>query len=543
MAGERLNRLAKEISKLCAEYVLEEKWVLAPSRRIGLQWLDAITRTGQPVLNARVMTITNMALELAAIEMERRGATYAQGMQIEVLLDGLICKLRESNGDGGYLSSLKASPGLLHTVNSTLRDLRLAGLSAAQLSSDLFEVTAKGHEIIILLSGYEMELSARRLMDYANVLRAAAERLHNDELALPEGMLLIMYEGMEDKISALERDLLKEVPRDKRVVLGVDRPCESSGDSQSDASLLAWISHPADAPPPRGDGTAEIHRAVGEVHEVRDVFRSCIEMGTPFDEVEILYTDAATYIPLIYEVGSFYATEPGEAVPITFAEGIPTRYSRPGRALKGWLSWINEEYPQSILVRMIQDGLLENGDKMTEGWSFTHLGAVLRSVPIGGNRDSYLSALDRTIFALERQYAFPDGDENAEGKEDEPEFPVSQRLEMLRSLRGMVADLLENTPGPDKSMKDILDGAAAFLQHRVRCQNEFDAYVRRLFLDDIGELAACFADAERSSLSALDWLMDLASSARVEGKGPRPGCIMQPALPQAGTPGALTLSS
>ena len=36
--------------------------------------------------------------------------------------------------------------------------------------------------------------------------------------------------------------------------------------------------------------------------------------------------------------------------------------SRPGRALVGWLRWIQEGYPQRLLVEMISEGLLNCGD-------------------------------------------------------------------------------------------------------------------------------------------------------------------------------------
>src|SRR5262249_26045303 len=141
---------------------------------------------------------------------------------------------------------------------------------------------------------------------------------------------------------------------------------------------------PADAPPPMKDRTVDIFCSIGEANEVREVLRRCLARGIPLDHVEILHTDSTTYLPLIYEV--FWALETSDAgnsgeLPVTFAEGISSRYSRPGRALIAWLSWIREGYPQANLVRLIREGIVTIPSKNEQ--SFSQLAAALRDVPIG----------------------------------------------------------------------------------------------------------------------------------------------------------------
>ncbi len=46
-----------------------------------------------------------------------------------------------------------------------------------------------------------------------------------------------------------------------------------------DASLLAWILQPAEAPKARQDGSAEIFHAVGECNEIREVLRRAVSTG------------------------------------------------------------------------------------------------------------------------------------------------------------------------------------------------------------------------------------------------------------------------
>jgi len=528
------NRLASALGHLCGQCILEEKWLLAPSLRVGFQWLDTVTRSGRPVLNLRVKTVAGMALEVAAPEMERRGLSMLRGIRAELLMGELLARLREKRG---YLARLENSPGLARVTSATLRDLRLAGLSADDISTRLFEVAAKGKEIVFLLRAYEKELASRNLVDLAGALRLAAQRLETDRTALPHQALVAVPADMLEEMRGLERALWEAVPSDRRVVLEVDRPGGEGSGGNDDRAPLVWISRPGDAPPSGEDGSVEVFRAVGEVNEVREILRRCAAADIPFDEVEILHTDAPTYIPLIYEVCSLLAPEPGAVVPVTFMEGIPVRYSRPGRALAAFLSWITEDFPQAVLVRMVQDGLLDLGPR-SDAWSFSRMGALLRALPIGKGRERYLAAIDSELDSLAWRISQPEFVENGEENGERAER-LERRMEMLRSLRDVVAGLLACIPPSNRDPLEVLSGVADFLTKRARAASELDEYGRMRLLDDIGELSTCLQEDgdHPASLDIRGWCVELAASSRVEGKGPRPGCLYVAPLASGGHSG------
>ena len=70
-----MNHIVESLAAICRDRLLAEKWLIAPSLRVGHQWLDAVTRSGQPAINVRVKTLRRLALELAGPAMASAGFT------------------------------------------------------------------------------------------------------------------------------------------------------------------------------------------------------------------------------------------------------------------------------------------------------------------------------------------------------------------------------------------------------------------------------------------------------------------------------------
>jgi len=529
MAISELNRLASSLQELCAQHPIEEKWLIAPSRRIGQQWLDAVARSGQSVLNARIKTIASMAVDLASPEMERTGVSFLQSVEAEILLFGIMASL----GDNGYLGKLSLTRGLVRAVLASLQDLRLEGIEAQELTPACFESNTKGNSMIRLLSLYQDELTSRHLADAAGVFKMAAAALRNRRVNLPEGLLITMPDDIEKGLGGLHRLMWEAFPENLRVILPTDL-CDQTGNRpMRDASLLAWIAKPSDAPPPSSDGSSAIFRTAGAANEVREMLRRILEGGIPFDEVEVLYSNASAYVPLLFELCSKFSPEAGAGMPVTFNEGIPLRYSRPARALAGWLSFIKASYRQADLVRLIREGLLDFQESGAN-FSLVELTSEFRALAIMAGKDRYLPAIDAAVSSLERACTQNGTDQAEESRHLEK---MHERLEMLRALRPLVENLLEWAPKNGKTWKVSLEGVKLFLERRARCVNELDEYARLRLLDEVEELSRCFMDDNQLPVDIEDWLLELVRFGRVEGEGPRPGCLYAAPLHSGGHSG------
>ncbi len=514
-----LNRLTSSLKKVCESRVLDENWLIASSLRAGQQWLDRVTLAGRPCLNIRIKTMTGLALELASAEMDRKGLSFLRRVRAEVLMAGLFSRLQERGR--GYLSGLSLSPGLISTLLGSIHDLRLSGLKAADIDPQSFEAPEKGGEIQALLAEYERELETGDLVDYARVLGMAAARTRKEPGSIAASLILLPADH-ESRLRKMERDLWEAFPDGVRHVLPTDRPEELPEGDYTDSDLLGWINNPAASPEPKHDNTADIFRAIGEVNEVSEVFRRCLAGGIPFDDVEILYTDPETYLPLIHELSWRLLPEGDGSPPVTLFEGVPVHYSRPGRALTAWVSWASDGFPQPRLVRMIKDGLLQMDQPAEAPLSFTMLGAVLGALPIGEGRQRCLEVLDNELLSLGTHPDSVDEDgESLEGKNEKE----AERKKALRILRSNLEELLEVTPKPGDSHERVLECARSFLEAHARTINRLDEYGSRMLLRKVGELLESVSQEDVPVFDPWQWLFDLPRTSNVGGLGPRPGCI------------------
>lgn len=521
-----MNRLALEIGRACCEHLLEEKWLVAPSRRVGAQWIDAVSRGGRAVANCHVQTILGLAMELAHPAMAENGLSLASPQAGAVLIDRIWSRQRRD--PRGYLFSLLPSAGLSRTVYKALTATRMAGLDAAHLPDGDFEVEAKATELASIAARYLRAMKDRKLIDPAELIRLAIDRLRREPSALAE--VLVMVPADLD-LRGLEQELIAAIPRDSLVMLAVDEPCRQvvGEETLSDAAIRRWLPAPGDSPPGRNDGTAKIFHAMGEVNEVREVVRRCLAAGCSLDDVELLYAEAETYIPLIYELGERLSDADGDApgLGLTFAEGLPVRYSRPGRALAAWLEWIAADCPQSTLLQMIQDGLLNiPARNLDEDISFSRLATWLRGLQIGFGRDRYVPLLDEKVEGLRRQV---EGDSaRDEDRQTDPDKAnrLNARLQGTQLLRTMVNELLTVCPAEGDSSREVLRKSVCFLETCARSVSEMDNFARRRIIEEIQELAVLLdEDDEATSLDVGEFLSSLPGRLRVMGSGPRPGCL------------------
>jgi ATP-dependent helicase/nuclease subunit A len=518
-------------------------WLVAPSRRIARQWLDTIALSGTPVFNVRATTPGALCYDLAAARLATEGWRVASPRAALVLVEKVLAQA-DRGGRLRYFSGPRSYRRLAERMFESLSTLRMAGLTADDIRRKTgFGDGSKNHDLALLLENYAAELAVSRLVDAADVARAAIEAVAAGDSQLHSGRILIP-------------ERLELRPLERRLVAAL-------GDAVHGLPIDA--EPPAFTDPTTGP-SVKFFRAIGEVNEVRGVLRRCLAAGIPLDTVELLHTDATTYPSLVQDVlavmdiGSDAVPTPAAELPVTFAEGLPIREARPARALAAWLAWRDEGYPQWRLHRMLRDGLIalgptglpDGGDTTSVGGtsptadadaaeaglpSATHVTRAgllreLRRLRIGFDLQNVPAMIRSAIAAVE---AAPLGSFVSGGRDEdeEPEFdPVlaahrrGRRLASLRALAEIVDRLVDCEPAPNATASELVASAATFLERVAAARSQFDNNAKNRLQAEIADMARWLGRLSAAEpRDILEWLAGLPEALVVMGNAPRPGCL------------------
>ena len=145
-----MNTFIAALAGFSASHPLDEKRLVAPSRRVGNQWLDAAARAGQPLLNVRVETLGSLALDLAAPALADAGLTRTPRRAEQLLIDRVLrALLRE--GRLPWLSRAKPGAALAATVLASLTEVRQQGVPEDRLRTGVLEDAVKSVDITLLV--------------------------------------------------------------------------------------------------------------------------------------------------------------------------------------------------------------------------------------------------------------------------------------------------------------------------------------------------------------------------------------------------------
>ncbi len=433
------SRLIAELKRLASGHPLDEKVLLSLSLLVGHQIVERLARSGGLVLNLRVETLRTLAHAVAGPSIAREGSKLLSRAQALALIEQSCSEILD---DSSYFGALRDRPGFHRAIQNAFDELRAAGLAPGALPAGAFADPRKPRELRRILESYEEALRLGKWIDRAGVLRRATQLA---EAAGPGGraFLYLLPESLE--LSAAERRFLEGAGGERILRVPADTAPE-------------WTERSAGA---------RIFRAAGEENEVRAVFREILAAGIPFDQAEVLHTDAATYPALAFEL----AAEHG--VPCTFSGGVAAAFSSPGRAALAWLRWIGNGFEAEVLREALAGGVIA----FPRGMSPARTGPLaaareLRRAAIGWGSERHLPALDRLAAEIQFRKRRPQDDDDAEADRARRE----KRLAALAAAKIFIARALSLAPpGPDARLGDLSRGARDFVKEFARVTDDLDA--------------------------------------------------------------------
>jgi PD-(D/E)XK nuclease superfamily protein len=486
-----LPRLIEALAAICREVPLDEKVLIAPSRFVGHQLVEALARSGTSWIQLRVESVRSLAHSVAGPAIAEEGRTLLSRAQALALIEQACA---ETLTAASYFGELSLRPGLHRAIQNTFDELRSAGISTAALPEAAFGEPKKARELKQILAAYEAALERGRFVDRPGVLRRAVETLRKTPTST--GPLHLLAGSFE--LSAAERELVDRISGGRLRTLEEDAP-ESWQPNATKAHLF---------------------RALGEENEVREILRRVLADGLPLDDVEILATDPATYGPIVYELTQEHGID------CTFGDGIPATFTRPGQAALGYLRWLGRDFESEELRGVLAGGLLDLS-RVASGDPPGPIPAAreLREARIGWGRRRSLEALDRHVArrTIEVETARSRSEEDAEDLAARVAW-LTERLAIAAAVRDLVRRLLELAPedGETVELRAVARSASAFVRGFARIAGEPDAMASSALQGLFGELET-LPVTRLSVAQASARLADAVRGLHIGADRPRPG--------------------
>ncbi|MBZ0258321.1 PD-(D/E)XK nuclease family protein [bacterium] len=504
-----MSGLIQQIVQCCQQNPLEEKWLFAPNLRIGWQWIDAASRSGAALVNLHCKTIQRTVLDEITPYMLQRGLRFASRWHGVLLVESVWRSLEQEN----YFHEMKPNRALFESLYQSLNDLRMSG--STQLDDSKFETPSKARTIQFMLEQYSRLLNEAKLIDYSEALRIA-----NGEVQANEELMLLLPEDID--LNRAEMQFLQTLSSNQIQIL--DEPTTLK--PQRDIELLSSINKPIEAAESYHDGSVNLFHAMGEANEVREVFRRILQQQIPLDHVEIVCTDSDAYVPLLYELSfepRWTESSQMDPLPMTFADGIPLRYSKPGEALRLWIQWMRQDFLQPLLIALYQDQLIKSNEAT---FSHADLAQALRELPIGFGRKRTLSCIEQHLQSL-RSHLKSISALSADDVEPDLEKAKTERgIQLFQTLHDEVGALLKVTPDEGAPIDRLFEKALLFCERHLPEETEFDAQSRNVLIRELKRLLETLHDyPQASGIDGWELLESMPSQLTVLGSGPQPGHV------------------
>jgi RecB family exonuclease len=482
------------LAAVCRERPLEEKIFVAPSLSIGHTLVERLAREGNPWVNLRVETVRTLAVAVVGPAIAREGLRLASRAQALALIEQACGECLDA---GSYFGNLRDRPGFHRALQRTFEEIRAAGLSADALPAGAFEDARKIRELKAIIARYDAGLRKGRFIDSAAVLRRAAAAAKPD----PVGARFLVLD--EADLSAVERKLLSKLAEERLDSLAAEAPARWSENARR----------------------AQLLRAVGEENEIREVFRRVLAEGIPFDQVEILHTDASTYPALAWELSREHGID------CTFAGGVAAPFTRPGQAALAFLDWIAGGFEADVLRRVLASGALTFDRLPGRGKDAPGTRAAARAfrgAQIGWGALRHRTALDRVIAELSGPEEL--GREADEAAPEELAGRAERRARRLSAARAALdftsraLELSADADAPSCDLRALAHGCRLFVAEFARVAGAMDATA----LDALGKLLEELEVLPATRLAPEEAAARLADAVRalaIDADRPRPGRI------------------
>ncbi|MGG3466797.1 PD-(D/E)XK nuclease family protein [Neobacillus pocheonensis] len=509
-----MKSLIDELNRLCTSFSLKEKIVIVDSHSIGEQINEAFVKEGRQAVNLKYKTVKELALNLVELNSDQEVKLLENSIGVQFTYS--ILKDLKEQEKLHYFNGMEITPSFSHAIYSTLKTLRLANYNTDTLKRDAFITSVKAADIFEILAAYENKLKSLQLTDKAELLANAMVYVQVDNQ-----VIFILQSNLQ--LSYLEEQFLTKLLPEMHyklplaAVLGANTPEGTSLCSirWADPTALSYLYQQDEA---EGQADLSVFTAKTEELEIKQVLEKIKIARAPLDESVIYYTSSEHYTTLLYQLSQKLD------IPITYGEGLPVMFSRPGRLVSGILKWIQSNYSVQAFLEMTNEGLFELGknvpiiksglfDLDEMDLSNTRIAKILRELPIGWSQERYQKVLGNEIDRLGDIFL-----------EDENNSALEHYIKEIIWLYYSFLEIFKFLPPLESTMnyKRCLIGIKYILIRHCKTTSALDELSKSALLEEIDKILP-FADESMSSYEAFEKVKDLLLAIQVNQSRPKPG--------------------
>jgi hypothetical protein len=508
--GPLMTPFVDQLASLCTAHPTRAKWVIVSTHGVGRMMGDRLALAGTNWANLRFVTPLDLALRMGAPFLVERGVDPSEEGLGPALMMRLLLDLPT---DASYFRPLADQPQMAVALWTTLRELRMAGVRATDLTGATFSSPAKHEELAGLLASYEQFLETNNRGDRATVFQEALA--HRDWCPVLPHDCWVEWPGAI--WSPLERRLLDGLPGERIAphviaVAGIRAP----------RRLGSAVVAPEGPPMPRA--SIEFFQAGGAEAEIEEVFRRILAKGARLDDVEIA-CGSSSYASLVWEKALRYDW------PVTLAAGVPATLTRPGRALLGLIEWIEDDFSAGLLRRLLESGDVRLGPATSDIPAGRAARLLVRARAAWGRRTYRLSIA--RLAKAERARATRD-DVSPDERDRYLRYATDADA-LARAIDAIIALVPETDARGDVDAQALARGARTFLETNATRTSALDAAAATAIDGALAELDG-LGNFRCPIGQALRFIRERVEGVTIGADRARPGHLYVSHLSQAGLP-------
>lgn len=498
-----MKTLLTVLKNICDSFPLKEKIIIVDSYPIGEDILEAFMEDGNQAINLSYSSVRNLAI--AQLELVATEPCHYLDPSVGVHFTYQLLKDLKEKNQFSYFNELEITPSLSNAIFQTIRELRLAGFTKETLPIEDFLSPEKGMDMVRILSSFEELLTNMKLHDEASIYQnglLAPVKKSNPIYILQSNLTLAPLE--EQFLTKILSAPIYKLPLEQ--VHGITIP-ERSG-----YCSIAWgeatpLSFLYQQETKLENAKINVFSANTEEIEVKNLLAQLKKTDTKLDDTVVYYTNSEPYVTLFYHL--FEKT----AIPITFGEGLPISFSRPGRFVLGLIEWMQSNYHVPSFLHLLNEGLLELDE---EAPSKARIAKLLRDSQIGWSQERYDLQLDKEIGRLH--------DKMSQTHDEQAIKSYEKRIRDLSWLKLWFKRLFENLPktGSSINYQSLLKSLSYMLKKHCKIGSALDQMAKTALIEEMTKILP-YSNEMIPSYEAFEKVTDLLFSLKINKSRPQPG--------------------